>query len=150
MLSRRARLQSRTPLRRRARLRQRSANVGQFAKMRKPLPRRRETPRRRPAEYIDRGFLEFLRHRPCRVTWWHEHASIIDPHHARHDENGASVGANLKNDKRACSLCRICHGCIDPLSGPFRGWTRARVREWMDAQIAEQRAEFLARLDSQR
>jgi hypothetical protein len=112
---------------------------------RQPMRRWRGAPRRRPPEFDDEEFLEFLRHQRCRVTWWHEHARRIDPHHARHDEHGRSLGANMKNDKRALSLCRWCHRCIDRQQGPFKEWGRDRVRAWVDEQIAQQRADFLAR-----
>lgn len=143
MLARRARLRSRTPLRRKTRLKARRSRIaGQFDKKAR-LPARRATARRRPPEYIDKPYLAYLRLRPCRVTWIGPHHGG-DPHHARHDERGNSIGSGMKNDRRAISLCRICHGCIDELSGPFKGWTRAKVRAWVDAQIADQRAQFLA------
>lgn len=109
----------------------------------------RSTPRRVPEGYRDPDYLAWLRLRPCRVTWaplhpgWHGRQDC-DPHHARHDENGASVGGGLKDDRRAISLCRICHGCIDELSGPFKDWTRERVHKWVDSQIVAQRSQYHA------
>lgn len=108
---------------------------------RKSIRRKRKEPRRRPPEYIDEPYLAHLRLRPCRRCGC---SAPNDPHHARHDEHGRSLGAHMKDDRRAISLCRICHGCIDELSGPFKGWTRARVHEWMNTQIADQRAQYLA------
>src|SRR5512140_3020662 len=121
----------RTPLRRRSRLRSRKP-------LRRSRIKPRSTKRYRPPEYIDEPYLAYLRLRPCRVTWIGLHDGG-DPHHARHTASGASVGANMKDDRRAISLCRTCHGCIDELSGPFKGWTRARVHAWVDDQIALQR-----------
>jgi hypothetical protein len=48
----------------------------------------------------------------------------------------------MKDDRRAISMCRGCHTCIDGLSGPFDGWNKAMVHEWLDRQIAEQRSDY--------
>jgi hypothetical protein len=108
---------------------------------RKPIPRTRATPRRVPAEYIDGEYIAYLRGRPCRVSWLPPHPGR-DPHHARHTATGASLGAMMKDDRRAISMCRGCHTCIEQLSGPFKGWNKAMVHEWLDQQIADQRSDF--------
>jgi hypothetical protein len=144
MLARRARLESHTPLRRKTRLRQRSGIAGKFAKMRKPLPRRRSTPRRRPAEYINEAYLAWLRTQPCRFP---DCRNPSEAHHLRHDEHGASLGRNVKNDRRAISLCRVHHReWLHRMPWVLRFVVHMELRAWQDRELAIQRAEFLARV----
>jgi hypothetical protein len=105
--------------------------------------RQRSPKKRDRGELDDPAYLAWIRTRYCRAPGLNPHAGG-DPHHAKHDELGNSVGAKLKShDHRAISLCRQHHRDIDGLAGPFRGWTRAMVHAWVDQQIAELRAEYL-------
>jgi len=100
---------------------------------------------KRPPEYIDEDYLEHLRYQPGRSPDGTTTAPSV-PHHARHDANGASLGKNIKDDRRAMSMSRENHDHLHNLSGPFRGWSKAKRREWENQQIAEQRPVYLATL----
>jgi hypothetical protein len=108
---------------------------------------RQRSPRRRPNLNEDPDYLAWLRLQPCRAPglpthWGSGHR--CDPHHARHDEHGNSLGANIKDDRRACSLDRQHHRDVEQRTGPFKGWTRARAQAWENQQIAAQRGQYEA------
>jgi hypothetical protein len=104
--------------------------------------RQRSPHRRDRGEKDDPDYLAWLRLQMCRAPIAPHPGG--DAHHARHDEHGASLGGHLKApDRRAISLCRCCHNDLHALAGPFKGWTRKGVRDFVDAQIAQQRAEYL-------
>lgn len=92
-------------------------------------------------ELNDKPYLAWLRVQPGRSP-----DGVTRPpsvaHHARHTSTGASVGAHVKDDRRAISMSVANHAHIHGLTGPFKGWTKSSVRLWVDAQIAEQRAEY--------
>jgi hypothetical protein len=113
-----------------------------FARRSRPM-RQRSRKRKDRGDIDDPAYLAYLRAQPCRAPGLPPHAGG-DPHHARHEASGASVGGKLKaHDHRAISLCREHHTDIDALSGPFKGWVRAQVHAWVDQQIAAQRADYL-------
>jgi hypothetical protein len=55
------------------------------------------------------------------------------------------MGANVKDDRRAISLCRTDHGHVEFGTGPFAGMTRGEIKAWENEQAAGQRAEYLGR-----
>jgi hypothetical protein len=124
MLKRKTKLQARTPLRRK-----------------QPLLAHPELPRTRPSEYVDLEYLAWLRTQACRATGL---SRRIVAHHARHDANGASLGRNIKDDRRAISLTWEAHQDRHAGRGFFRGMRRHEIHEWEDLWIERQRAEFLA------
>ena len=124
MLKRKTRLQARTPLRRK-----------------QPLRAKPAAPRSRPPEYVDLEYLAWLRTQACRVTGLR---TRVVAHHARHDENGASLGRNIKDDRRAISLTWEAHQDRHAGLGFFRGMRRHEIHKWEDLWIERQRAEFLA------
>jgi hypothetical protein len=106
---------------------------------RKPIRQRRATPRDR-GEYENRLYLAWLRTRACRVPGCPQHA---EAHHLRHDEHGASLGARIKDDRRAISLCHEHHiGWLHSMPWKLLELVQCELREWQDAQLAEQRAEW--------
>ncbi len=113
---------------------------------RKPIRRRRARPRYR-GEFADLPYLAYLREQPCRAPGMPTHwgaAFRSDPHHLRHDEHGASLGAHVKDDRRAISLCREHHGDIELGTGPWKGWTRKEIKRWENQQVLQQRGAYLA------
>jgi len=56
------------------------------------------------------------------------------------------MGANVKDDRRAYSLCRSHHRDVEERLGPWRGWTREEIHRWENEQVAQQRAEYEASL----
>ena len=129
----------RTPLRRRAPLRSRKPMSRS-----KPIRKRAARPARRPAGFEDQAYLDWLETQPGRSP-----RGLTPPpsigHHLRHTETGAPMGGHIKDDRRAISLSWENHGHIHKLtSGPFKGWSVARVQAWENEQLAEQRARYLA------
>jgi hypothetical protein len=66
------------------------------------------------------------------------------PHHLRHDANGASIGAGLKDDRRAISLSWDIHVERHAGNGWFSGMKKAEVQAWENEQLAVQRSAYLA------
>lgn len=52
-------------------------------------------------------------------------------HHTQHRGRG-----QRSSDRYAMPLCIPCHECLGALSGPFRGWTKERLRAWQDRMVA--------------
>ena len=133
MLARRARLKPGKPPKRKAWIRR---GKSKLAKMRK-------SPRRRPPEYVDEPYLAWLRTRPCRFPGCPEHTS--EAHHLRFDEHGASLGRNVKDDRRAISLCHRHHiEWLHRMPWVFRFVVRCDLKAWQDRELAIQRAQYLA------
>jgi hypothetical protein len=133
----------RSPLKRKAKLRQ-------VQPLRRLHPMRQQTlVKRDRGDLDDPAYLDYIRAQMCRAPGLPTHKGG-DPHHARHDERGAGIGANLKaHDHRAISLCREHHTDIDAFSGPFKGWDKQRMHAWVDEQIAKQRAAYLSKIEAQ-
>jgi hypothetical protein len=118
MLSRRARLRSRTPLRRSKPMR------GPSKKRSRYRPRPRDTER-----------MLWIRTLPCcapqpHVCEWH-----IEAHHA-----GKKPGLRMKAPDDTCiPLCLLAHRQCETFSGPFRDFDGEAMRAWQDAQIAHYR-----------
>jgi hypothetical protein len=124
MLTRRKPIERRSPLPRR----------------RKHIRRRRVDPRRVPPDYVDPNYLAWLRTRPCRCCHVHPPS---DPHHLRHNQHGAALGAHIKDDRRAISLCRRCHDMLHRAPWSLRLYVVHRdLRAWQDEQLAQQRADY--------
>jgi hypothetical protein len=121
----------------------RKTSLRAYAPLRRKQPLRAQphTPRHRPAFYVDLEYLAWLRTQPCRATGL---SKRIVAHHARHDANGASLGRNLKDDRRAISLNWQVHQDRHAGRGFFRGMRRHEIHEWEDLWIERQRAEYLA------
>ena len=107
---------------------------------RKPMRKRRPTPR--PHLHADHAYLAFLRALPCRAPGTQLHPGG-DAHHLRHAATGASMGAHVKDDCRAISLCRGHHRDVELGQGPWKGWSRADIKEWESEQASAQWAYFL-------
>lgn len=100
-------------------------------KARKPMLKRRITPRRSSQQH-DESYLAWIRALPCCCHQHPEHPGR-DAHHPRHELGGGPIGAGLKaDDRRAVPLSRQHHQDLHALSGPFRGWTGDMLRQWLD------------------
>ena len=120
----------RTPIKRKTRIRQRRAKT------------------RDRGDYADPAYIAFLRMLPCRVPGCHGQA---EAHHLRLDANGAGLGARIKDDHRAISLCRFHHSMLHTSPWVFKlevpsGYTEEgdvvigwNIKAWQDAQLAAQR-----------
>ena len=105
----------------------------------KPIRQRSRKPRDR-GEYSDPLYLTWLRTRPCRV---HGCRGESCARHLRHDKNGAALGAHIKDDRRAISLCHRHHVVwLHSMPWRLRELVQCELREWQDSQLAEQRAEY--------
>jgi hypothetical protein len=98
-------------------------------------------------DYEDKPYLAWLRLQPCRVPGCHGKAI---PHHLRHDANGAALGAHVKDDRRAISLCDRHHtGDVGIHTVPWILRLELAVddlKAWQDQQLEAQRVEYLRRL----
>ena len=114
-------------------------------KRRRPMRQRARNPRDR-GELADPAYLAYLRSRPCRVPGC-PHPTIA--HHLRHEANGAPMGAHIKDDRRAISLCSLHHvGDAGIHTAPWVLRLELVVddlREWADGQLAEQMEEYARR-----
>ncbi len=108
-----------------------------------PLNPKRSKPRR-TEQVRDREYLDAVkRHGECCAVdlanagrCW----GPIDPHHTQRG------GAGLKgSDHAVIPLCRKHHGNIEDLSGPFKGWNRARRDSWTAEKVLDTRARVSAR-----
>lgn len=125
MLKRKTRLRAHTPLRRKQAMRSKPA-----------------VPRSRPPEYVDPEFIAWLKRQPCRVTG---KAGPNEAHHLRHSAAGAALGKNMKDDTRAITLSFDVHvPQLHGNAGFFKDWGKYRIRAWENAQLAIQRAQYLA------
>lgn len=102
---------------------------------RKPLPQRREEPRRQ-SRTADPRRLAFLRSDVCGVSLVlghaHDCSSVVDPEHER-----LGVGmSQLADDSRTWSCCRTHHIQLHALTGFFRGFDRERLRAFRDERIS--------------
>jgi hypothetical protein len=79
----------------------------------------------------DRDYLRWIAAHPCAMCG----AASGPPHHPRHD-----VGLGLRaHDHRAVPLCHSCHEELHRLNGHFAGWSRDKLRSWLDAVAASMR-----------
>ena len=110
--------------------------------MRRTRPMRQRAPKPRDrGERYDPKYLAWLRARPCRV---HGCRGESCAHHLRHDEHGAALGAHVKDDRRAISLCHDDHMFLHNEPWALREILEVDdLRAWQDAQLAQQRAEYL-------
>lgn len=54
-----------------------------------------------------------------------------EPHHPTKDRFRSPRGADRRaHDVFAIPLCHRCHMALHALGGPFKGWTRKRMRDW--------------------
>lgn len=133
MLARRARLESRTPLRRKTWLKSRRTS--------RPHDNGGKSSRRRPPEYDDPEYIAWLERQPCRVTG---KVGRNVAHHLRHTSTGAAMGAHVKDDRRTITLGPDVHvPHLHGNAGFFKGWSKARLRAWENEQLAIQRAQYL-------
>lgn len=107
------------------------------------LRQRRPTPRR-SSRVRDKEYLAWVRQQPCALKGlaiFHlrdgrECAGPIEPDHRRE-----GVGAGQKaSDRDAWPCCRRHHEDRHALTGVFKGWTKAEVRDFVGRRIAEANA----------
>ena len=94
----------------------------------------------------DPTYLDWIRSRPCAAPLGCTVICHVEPHHPRHNVGGAMRA----HDHRAVPLCRTHHiGHLHGLTGQFKGWTRERLRAWLDEFGAQLRAEYLRRFPNE-
>lgn len=123
-MKRSSRLARRTPLRTRSTL-SRTARLS-----RSPMKRR---PRKaRPGD--DRTYRRWIAGFDCCAPG----CSARAPSHPHHHSLTGQRGTARKPPDRFCMpLCFRSHRELHALSGAFKGWTKARLRAWQDARVAE-------------
>jgi hypothetical protein len=65
----------------------------------------------------------------------HECAGVIEADHAGRRPLGRKC-----DDDQAVPHCALAHRQRESFAGPFRGWTRERMRAYLDAAIEETQA----------
>lgn len=79
----------------------------------------------------DPGYLIWVRRQPC---WQCGKAPAGCAHH----KTGAGMGLRA-SDLDAMPLCHGCHMAFHDGKGPFKGWGKARRRQWQEEAIAATR-----------
>lgn len=112
---------------------------------RSPMKRRRATPRRSD-RVRDPGYLVAVRLMEC-CAWALPDAGrcagVIEADHA-----GLRPAGRKCSDNETIPLCSRHHVDRHQFLGAFRGWDRARMRAWLDEQIANTQAVIARRTDS--
>lgn len=86
----------------------------------------------------DPGYLAWLRAGPCCLAGKHPCNGPVQAHH-----NTSGRGMSQKSsDKRAFPLCMWHHRTFHDLTGYFRGWLKAQIREWQDGHSASYRKRY--------
>ena len=104
------------------------------------MPQRRATPRR--SERVrNPAFLAFVHELPCAAIGLPGHvcAGRIEADHAGDRPIGRKA-----DDDTCIALCSLAHRQRTDMTGPFREFTRAEMRSWLDGHIAETRGLFYA------
>jgi hypothetical protein len=85
----------------------------------------------------DRAYSKWVKAQPCCKC---RRAPPSTQHHVRRPSTGL---AQRSHDHESIPLCGQCH-LIDlaNLSGQFRGWEKAQLREWQREEIARHRASY--------
>lgn len=87
----------------------------------------------------DPAYTAWLRTQPCQAPGPHD-CRGVEIHHPPH-RRATGLGARRAHDHHAVRLCVTSHvHGVHALRGPFKGWTRERVRAWADERAAENRA----------
>ena len=76
---------------------------------------------------------------PCCIAHLHICRGLVEADHAGERPLGRKAA-----DDTCIPLCRYGHQCRHARAGYFRDFTRAQMREWCDARIAETRATVAA------
>lgn len=111
----------------------------------KPLPRKREAPRRGPER--DPGYVDWIRSRACVLSIGWECEGPIHAHHA-----GVRGLGQKAVDSTCIPLCARHHlqGWHDGAVEPFRNWRPGQRRSWADFVISTLRAAYAAETAVQR
>lgn len=113
-----------------------------MTRKRKALRTRRAT-ERRSGRVRDKAFLAFVHTMPCaaRAVPGHRCQGPIEADHM-----GERPAGRKANDDTCAALCSLGHRERTDFSGPFKSWTRAQMRAWLDEQIAETHAAYQTNL----
>jgi hypothetical protein len=110
------------------------------ARAAKPLKRTqmKRSRKKRPAHLVDRAYSAWLHLQPCCVPGCN--IRRMEQHHKREGAGGAAIG----HDHDSISLCYLHHVTgIHALAGPFKGWVRQQVRDFVSYHVGRLRAEYL-------
>lgn len=112
-------------------------------KPRKPLPRKRSTPRR-SSRVRDEAWLAEVRKLQCAAV-----SDSCGTHclgRVEADHAGARPLGRKASDDTAIPMCQRHHRERTDATGYFKGWGAARMRMWLDIRIAETRVTVTAAL----
>jgi hypothetical protein len=87
----------------------------------------------------DPEYTEFLRGNRCHMTG---HGDCIGAVHVHHAQGRKGLGTR-NHDHDGKPLCTGHHTQRHSLSGPFKGWTKERIRAWESETSAHYRGIYL-------
>ena len=122
----------RSPLKRKTKLRQKT-------QLRRSHPIRQRSPKRRPPSPEDQDRLDWLHAQPCAVTGQHP----VDVHHNTH---GRGMGTKTPHSQ-GIPLHHDVHMDFHAATGYFKGWDRARRRDWQTAMVLRYQTLWAMRVD---
>ena len=74
----------------------------------------------------DAVYLRWIRSLPCDAE---RHGGCLGEMHAHHIRGGKSLSSK-RSDHQTLPLCYAHHDAIHRLNGPFKGWNKARLKEY--------------------
>lgn len=87
----------------------------------------------------DEEYTRHLRQLPCEMA---RHGGCQGEVHVHHAQGRKGLGTK-NHDHTGKPLCVGHHTARHALSGPFRGWVKAQIRDWEEATSARLRREYL-------
>ena len=91
----------------------------------------------RSPELVDREYLAWIHTMPCAAFDLAAEVEIDCQGHRIEADHAGRKGLSQRAHDRSCiALCTLHHRNRHEYTGPFKGWSRERMRFWLNAQIA--------------
>jgi hypothetical protein len=94
--------------------------------------KQRRATRRRSDRVRDVPYMLAVKQLPCCARLLADCSLAIEADHA-----GVRPAGRKCSDRETIPLCSYHHICRTDRVGPFRDWSRAAMRAWLDARIAD-------------
>ncbi len=96
---------------------------------------KRRAPRKRAGN--DPAYRRFITGFDCCAPQCEAKAPSHPHHHSLTGERGT---AQKPHDSYCMPLCFVSHRDLHSLSGPFKGWSKAQLKDWQDERVAHFRS----------